>query len=118
MNPPAAWDETNFMYTIKLICLTIVNLVKQVWLLPQTVTLALRAKAAAARAATVRSRTARPDTQPVEVCGKVSEAHADLRGYLWDWCLGPSPGFSALRPTDDLPERSAARANPLFKAPS
>ena len=30
------------MYTIKLICLTIVNLVKQAWLLPQTVTLALQ----------------------------------------------------------------------------
>ena len=42
MNPPVAPDETNFMYTIKLICLTIVNLVKQVWLLPQTVALALQ----------------------------------------------------------------------------
>jgi hypothetical protein len=30
------------MYTIKLICLTIVNLVKQAWLLPQTVALALQ----------------------------------------------------------------------------
>jgi hypothetical protein len=30
------------MYTLKLICLTIVNLVKQAWLLPQTVTLALQ----------------------------------------------------------------------------
>ena len=29
------------MHTLKLICLTIVNLVKQAWLLPQTVTLAL-----------------------------------------------------------------------------
>jgi hypothetical protein len=42
MNPPAAWDQTDFMYTIKLICLTIANLFKQVWLLPQTVTLALQ----------------------------------------------------------------------------
>jgi len=33
-------DETNFMYTIKLICLTMVNLLKQAWLLPQTVALA------------------------------------------------------------------------------
>jgi hypothetical protein len=46
MNPPAAWDETTFMYTIKLICLTIANLVKQVWLLPQTVTLALQQRRA------------------------------------------------------------------------
>jgi hypothetical protein len=30
------------MYTLKLICLTIVNLVKQAWLLPQTITLALQ----------------------------------------------------------------------------
>ena len=30
------------MYTLKLICLTIVNLVKQAWLLPQTVALALQ----------------------------------------------------------------------------
>jgi hypothetical protein len=42
MNRPAAWDETNFMYTIKLICLTIANLVKQVWLLPQTIALSLQ----------------------------------------------------------------------------
>ncbi len=42
MNPSEAWDETNFMYAIKLICLTLVNLVKQVWLLPQTVALALQ----------------------------------------------------------------------------
>jgi hypothetical protein len=42
MNPPAARDETTFMYTIKLICLTIANLVKQVCLLPQTVTVALQ----------------------------------------------------------------------------
>jgi len=41
MNVPVGSDETNFMYTLKLICLTIVNLVKQAWLLPQTVTLAL-----------------------------------------------------------------------------
>ena len=30
------------MYTFKLICLTIINLVKQAWLLPQTVALALQ----------------------------------------------------------------------------
>jgi hypothetical protein len=30
------------MYTIKLICLTVVNLVKQAWLLPQTVGAALQ----------------------------------------------------------------------------
>jgi hypothetical protein len=30
------------MHTLKLICLTIVNLVKQAWLLPQTVALALQ----------------------------------------------------------------------------
>jgi len=30
------------MYTLKLICLTIVNLAKQAWLLPQTVALALK----------------------------------------------------------------------------
>jgi hypothetical protein len=41
MNPRVAWDEPNFMYTIKLICLTIVNLFKQVWTLPQTVALSL-----------------------------------------------------------------------------
>jgi hypothetical protein len=41
MNRPVAWNESQFVHTIKLICLTIVNLVKQVWLLPQTVTLAL-----------------------------------------------------------------------------
>ena len=41
INPPVAWDKTNFMYTIKLICLTIVNLVKQVWMLPQTLALSL-----------------------------------------------------------------------------
>jgi hypothetical protein len=32
------------MYTLKLICLTIVNLVKQAWLLPQTIALALQQK--------------------------------------------------------------------------
>ena len=42
MNPTVSWDETNFMYTLKLICLTIVNLFKQAWLLPQTVALALQ----------------------------------------------------------------------------
>jgi hypothetical protein len=30
------------MYTLKLICLTVVNLVKQTWLLPQTVGAALQ----------------------------------------------------------------------------
>ncbi|HXP60283.1 MAG TPA: hypothetical protein VN829_07325 [Dongiaceae bacterium] len=30
------------MYLLKLACLTIVNLVKQAWLLPQTITLALQ----------------------------------------------------------------------------
>jgi len=42
MNPPLGSDETHFMYILKLICLTIVELVKQTWLLPQTVTLALQ----------------------------------------------------------------------------
>ncbi len=42
MKSPVGSDETNFMYTLKLICLTIVNLVKQAWLLPQTVALALQ----------------------------------------------------------------------------
>ena len=42
MNPPLGADEINFMYTLKLIGLTIVNLVKQAWLLPQTVALALQ----------------------------------------------------------------------------
>jgi hypothetical protein len=37
-----AWEETDFMYTLKLICLTIVNLLKQAWLLPQTVTIAIQ----------------------------------------------------------------------------
>ena len=35
-------DETNYMYALKLICLTIVGLAKQVWLLPQTAALALQ----------------------------------------------------------------------------
>ena len=35
-------DETNFMYIFKLAGLTIVNLVKQAWLLPETVALALQ----------------------------------------------------------------------------
>jgi hypothetical protein len=30
------------MYLLKVVCLTIVGLVKQVWLLPQTITLALQ----------------------------------------------------------------------------
>ena len=38
VNPP----EINFMYVIELICRTIINLVKHVWLLPQTVALALQ----------------------------------------------------------------------------
>ncbi len=42
MNPPVGSDETNVMYILKLICLTIVNLVEQAWLLPQTVALALQ----------------------------------------------------------------------------
>jgi hypothetical protein len=42
MNPLAGSDEIHFMYIFKLICLTIVELVKQAWLLPQTVTIALQ----------------------------------------------------------------------------
>jgi hypothetical protein len=42
MSSPVGSDETNFMYTLKLICLTIVNLAKQAWLLPETVALALQ----------------------------------------------------------------------------
>ena len=42
MNYPVDPDQTNFMYTLKLICLTIVNLAKQAWQLPQTVALALQ----------------------------------------------------------------------------
>jgi hypothetical protein len=42
MNRPMGSGETNFMYTLKLICLTIVNLLKQVWLLPQTIADALQ----------------------------------------------------------------------------
>jgi hypothetical protein len=42
MNPPVGADETDFMSTLKLICLTTMNLVKQAWLLPQTVALALQ----------------------------------------------------------------------------
>jgi hypothetical protein len=41
MNPLVAWDETQFMYPIKRICRTIANLLKHVWLLPQTVALTL-----------------------------------------------------------------------------
>jgi hypothetical protein len=41
MNPPADSDEADLMHALKLICLTIANLVKQAWLLPQTVALAL-----------------------------------------------------------------------------
>ncbi len=39
MNPRVGSDETNFMHILKLICLTIVNLVRQAWLLPQAVAL-------------------------------------------------------------------------------
>jgi hypothetical protein len=41
-NPLAHAGETNFMFILKLICLTIFNLVKQAWLLPQTIALALQ----------------------------------------------------------------------------
>jgi len=41
MNPPVGSREANSMYLLKLICLTIVNLAKQAWLLPQTITLGL-----------------------------------------------------------------------------
>jgi hypothetical protein len=44
MNSPVDSYETNFMYTLKLICLTIANLAKQAWLLPQTVAIALQQK--------------------------------------------------------------------------
>ena len=44
MNPPLGSDETHFMYILKLICLTLVELVKQAWLLPQTITLAYQRK--------------------------------------------------------------------------
>ena len=42
MNPPAGSDKTDFMYAFKLIYLTIVEWVKQAWLLPQTIALALQ----------------------------------------------------------------------------
>jgi len=42
MNPSADWEETNSMNTIKLICLAIVGLAKQAWLLPQTIAEALQ----------------------------------------------------------------------------
>ena len=42
MNRWARSDETKFMYAIKLICLTVFNLVKQACLLPQTVALAFQ----------------------------------------------------------------------------
>jgi hypothetical protein len=44
MNAPVGSNETNFMYILKLIYLTIFNLVKQVWLLPKTIALALQQK--------------------------------------------------------------------------
>ena len=42
MNSPMGSDETNFMYILKLICLTIVELGKQARRLPQTVSFALQ----------------------------------------------------------------------------
>ncbi len=42
MNPLVGSDETNFMRLIKLTCLTLVNLAKQLWLLPQAIGLALQ----------------------------------------------------------------------------
>lgn len=42
MNSRAHAGQTNFMYILKLICLTIFNLVKHAWLLPQTIVLALQ----------------------------------------------------------------------------
>jgi hypothetical protein len=59
MNPPVDPDQTNFMYTLKLICLTIVNLVKQAWSLPETVTLALEQRRA--KLARLQSETERLD---------------------------------------------------------
>ena len=44
MNPPAGLNKPDFMYILKLIFLTIVNVVKQIWLLPRTVSLALQQK--------------------------------------------------------------------------
>lgn len=42
MNPSADWEETNFMNTIKLICLMIAGLAKQAWQLPQAIAQALQ----------------------------------------------------------------------------
>jgi hypothetical protein len=42
MNPSADWEETTFMNTLKLICLTIVQLVKQAWQMPQAIAQALQ----------------------------------------------------------------------------
>ena len=42
MNARAAATTSNFMHILEAICRTIINLVKQVWLLPKTVTLALQ----------------------------------------------------------------------------
>ena len=42
MNPPMGSDETNFMYKLKMICLTVVELFKQAWRLPQTAATALQ----------------------------------------------------------------------------
>ena len=41
LNFPGVPVESNFMYLIELICRTSINLVKQVWRLPQTIALAL-----------------------------------------------------------------------------
>ena len=42
MNCPVRWGGIDFMYLLKLICLTIVDLAKHAWLLPQTITTALQ----------------------------------------------------------------------------
>jgi len=35
-------EEAIYMYVLKLICMTIIQLIRQVWLLPQTVTNAVK----------------------------------------------------------------------------
>jgi hypothetical protein len=42
MNPAAGPEETQFMNTLKLICLTITGLARQAWQLPQTIADALQ----------------------------------------------------------------------------
>ena len=42
MNPPVGSDKPTFMNILKFIFLTIVKAVKQIWLLPQTVSLAIQ----------------------------------------------------------------------------